>query len=165
MDVSVQPHVMPCVAWKVWVLTGDKKETAISISLTCGHTSSDMKMLEVSQTTVVVGMQCLTRGHSHQLPMDVFPWYTLHAIRKYAYHETMAVFRPHTPLHCDCAALLAVVSQFPQLYVIRVQEPVVCTHSACILISLRCLGADCRSCQLSVMRSCDRRHVGHGARR
>eukprot|EP00041_Stephanoeca_diplocostata_P035292 m.1238722 g.1238722 ORF g.1238722 m.1238722 type:complete len:848 (-) comp24672_c0_seq11:2992-5535(-) len=33
---------------KVWVLTGDKKETAISISLTCGHTSSDMKLLEIA---------------------------------------------------------------------------------------------------------------------
>lgn len=31
---------------KVWMLTGDKKETAINIGISCGLVSSDMAVLE-----------------------------------------------------------------------------------------------------------------------
>uniref|UniRef100_A0A8C4XGF6 Phospholipid-transporting ATPase n=2 Tax=Erpetoichthys calabaricus TaxID=27687 RepID=A0A8C4XGF6_ERPCA len=34
---------------KVWVLTGDKYETAVSISLSCGHFNQNMKILELVQ--------------------------------------------------------------------------------------------------------------------
>lgn len=34
---------------KVWVLTGDKHETAVSVSLSCGHFHRTMNILELVQ--------------------------------------------------------------------------------------------------------------------
>lgn len=34
---------------KVWVLTGDKHETAVSVSLSCGHFHRTMNILELLQ--------------------------------------------------------------------------------------------------------------------
>jgi phospholipid-translocating ATPase len=33
---------------KVWVLTGDKKETAINISFSCGHFERDMQIVDIA---------------------------------------------------------------------------------------------------------------------
>ncbi len=33
---------------KVWILTGDKKETAINISRSCGHLRSDMQLIDLT---------------------------------------------------------------------------------------------------------------------
>lgn len=35
---------------RVWVLTGDKLETAVNIAFSCGHFKRGMKLLEVSGT-------------------------------------------------------------------------------------------------------------------
>ena len=33
---------------KVWILTGDKKETAINISFSCGHFKPKMSMIDIT---------------------------------------------------------------------------------------------------------------------
>jgi phospholipid-translocating ATPase len=48
---------------KVWVLTGDKRETAINISKSCKHFSPDMEMLQLFELNDINQILNLLRMH------------------------------------------------------------------------------------------------------
>ena len=51
----------------VWVLTGDKKETAVNVSLASGHLQPDMTLLDISGVSSSSLMRAKLRSHGQQL--------------------------------------------------------------------------------------------------
>ena len=51
----------------VWVLTGDKKETAVNVSLASGHLQPDMTLLDISGVSSSSLIRAKLRSHGQQL--------------------------------------------------------------------------------------------------
>ena len=47
-SILFKSHLACCVLFKVWILTGDKKETAINISRSCGHWRPNMQLIDIA---------------------------------------------------------------------------------------------------------------------
>ena len=51
--------MMYCLPWlQVWVLTGDKEETAVNISYSAGHIHDGMEELRVTKVTCTDHTKC-----------------------------------------------------------------------------------------------------------
>ena len=82
---------------KVWVLTGDKKETAINISYSCGHFQTDMQVIDVADNDVNTITDALEAGLTKQASSKRTRWAmvidgnTLKAV--FAYPDNLDLFR------------------------------------------------------------------------
>ncbi len=92
---------------KVWILTGDKKETAVNISYSCGHFQRGMHILDITGrdfSSVCGAMEAGCRrqqAHKDERYGLVVDGATLAAI--FPYHDNLAVFRT---LSDGCAAVI-----------------------------------------------------------
>lgn len=92
---------------KVWILTGDKKETAINISFACGHFQTGMRMIDVADNDVNTVTNALEAGltkqrsDSSQVYSLVVDGATLTSI--FTYPENLELFQELTN---SCAAVI-----------------------------------------------------------
>ena len=115
--VGIEDHLQPFVSEtlinmeragiKVWVLTGDKKETAINISKSCGHISQEMVLLDLcgnDPQTVGNALQAAgVKQHAHAGAVFALVIDGASLASVFAYKDNLDSFRT---ISSDCKAVV-----------------------------------------------------------
>ena len=63
--------ILTFLIFKVWILTGDKKETAINISRSCGHWRPNMQLIDIAGKVTYIKYSIHSwKGYSQQEPLQ-----------------------------------------------------------------------------------------------